>query len=163
LLTFLNLHRIFVLLNGRTAAGHFRHACKFGPEGLISKRCDRPYRGRPSKYRPTTRNPSPAFGNMQPLGTSERRPRTGRPFLELLDEAWAEFDNDLDNRGRSTRQVGCLDIRQGPRQFDRECRLALARCPTVPKLSEYGPRASHRARNKHEASSGGSLLWCHAL
>ena len=41
---------IFIALFEQSEIGpdQFRHACKPGLEGLVSKRCDRPYRGRPS-------------------------------------------------------------------------------------------------------------------
>jgi len=44
----------------------FRHACKFGLEGLVSKRRDRPYRGGPSKHWIKVKNPAhPAYRRVQ--------------------------------------------------------------------------------------------------
>ena len=44
----------------------FRHACKFGLEGLVSKRRDRPYRGGPSKHWVKVKNPNhPAYRRVQ--------------------------------------------------------------------------------------------------
>jgi ATP-dependent DNA ligase len=47
----------------------FRHACKFGLEGLVSKRRDRPYRGGPSKHWVKVKNPNhPAYRRVQDQG-----------------------------------------------------------------------------------------------
>lgn len=44
----------------------FRHACKFGLEGLVSKRRDRPYRGGPSEHWVKVKNPDhPAYRRVQ--------------------------------------------------------------------------------------------------
>jgi bifunctional non-homologous end joining protein LigD len=44
----------------------FRHACKFGLEGLVSKRRDRPYRGGPSRHWIKVKNPAhPAYRRVQ--------------------------------------------------------------------------------------------------
>ena len=44
----------------------FMHACKFGLEGLVSKRRDRPYRGGPSKHWVKVKNPNhPAYRRVQ--------------------------------------------------------------------------------------------------
>jgi hypothetical protein len=44
----------------------FRNACKFGLEGLVSKRRDRPYCGGPSKYWVKVKNPAhPAYRRVQ--------------------------------------------------------------------------------------------------
>ena len=44
----------------------FRHACKFGLEGLVSKRRDRPYRGGASRHWVKVKNPDhPAYRRVQ--------------------------------------------------------------------------------------------------